>query len=63
VVEPALQQQLIDILQAALRDNRLAWDLDGDGHYRLRTPAPGEEVRDFQATMMAWAQARSIVTS
>ncbi len=62
VVEPALQQQLIDILQAALRDNRLAWDLDADGHYRLRTPAPGEEVRDFQATMMAWAQARSTAT-
>ena len=60
VVEPALQQQLIDILQAALGDNRLAWDLDADGHYRLRTPAPGEEVRDFQATMMAWAQERAV---
>ena len=60
VVEPALQQQLIGILQAALGDNRLAWDLDADGHYRLRTPAPGEEVRDFQATMMAWAQERAV---
>jgi polyphosphate kinase len=37
VTEPALQQQLIDILHAALADNRSAWELDAEGYYRLRS--------------------------
>ncbi|MFZ1767890.1 MAG: polyphosphate kinase 1 [Caldilinea sp.] len=59
VVEPALQQQLIDFLHKALADNRYAWELDGDGYYRLRLPGPDEEVREFQALMMASAAARA----
>ena len=59
VTEPALQQQLIDILHAALADNRSAWELDAEGYYRLRMPTPGEEVREFQPQMMEMAQARS----
>ena len=59
VTEPALQQQLIDILHAALADNRSAWELDAEGYYRLRMPAPGEEVRKFQPQMMELARARS----
>jgi polyphosphate kinase len=58
VVEPALQQQLVGILVAALSDNRLAWDLDADGYYRLRAPGPDEPVRDFQAMMMDMARDR-----
>lgn len=58
VTEPALQQQLIDILQAALTDNRSAWELDADGYYRLRMPAPDDEVREFQVIMMEKARER-----
>ncbi|HHY58268.1 MAG TPA: polyphosphate kinase 1 [Chloroflexi bacterium] len=59
VTDPALQQQLIDILQAALNDNRSAWELDAEGYYRLRLPAANEEVREFQPQMMEAARRRS----
>lgn len=60
VTEPALQQRLIEILHDALNDNRSAWELDCDGYYRLRMPAPGEEVREFQVIMMKKALQRSL---
>jgi polyphosphate kinase len=60
VTDPKLQQRLIDILHDALNDNRSAWELDCDGFYRLRMPAPGEEVREFQAIMMKKALQRSL---
>ncbi len=56
VTEPALQQQLIDTLYAALADNRFAWELDGDGYYRLRLPGEGESTRSFQEEMMERAR-------
>ena len=59
VTEPALQRQLIDILHAALADNRSVWELDAEGYYRLRMPAPDEDVCAFQPQMMEAAQARS----
>ncbi|MCB0059514.1 MAG: polyphosphate kinase 1, partial [Caldilineaceae bacterium] len=59
VTEPALQQQLIDILHDALADNRYGWELDGDGYYRLRLPAEDEPVRSFQDEMMERAVERS----
>lgn len=58
VTERALQQRLIDILHDALNDNRSAWELDRDGYYRLRMPAPGEEASEFQVLMMEKAQER-----
>jgi polyphosphate kinase len=58
VTEPVLQQRLIDILHDALGDNRSTWELDADGYYRLRIPAPGEEVREFQLIMMEQARER-----
>ena len=48
----SLQKRLRRILEAAFADNRLAWDLDSQGSYRLSSPAPGEEVRNFQETLM-----------
>ena len=56
VTEPALQQQLIDTLHAALADNRYAWELDGDGYYRLRQPGENEPTRSFQDEMMERAR-------
>ncbi len=59
IEEPALQQRLIEMLEAALSDNRLAWDLDCDGHYTLRYPQAGEEERNFHKLMMKDAVKRT----
>lgn len=56
--EPTLQKRLIDILEAALNDNRLAWDLQADGKYILRHPAPGEPERNFHELLMKKARKR-----
>jgi len=52
ISEPSLQQRLIQILEDALSDNRLAWDLDADGNYRLRRPPTPDEERDFHRILM-----------
>lgn len=59
IEEPALQERLIRILEDALTDNRLAWDLDGDGHYLLRRPPPGEPEREFHRRLMKQASKRA----
>lgn len=38
ITDPELKSRLQQVLQMALDDNRLAWDLDSEGHYSLRTP-------------------------
>jgi polyphosphate kinase len=58
ISDPSHKEQLIQLLEDALADNRLAWDLDADGQYTLRRPA-GEKERDFQLTMMRRAQKRA----
>jgi polyphosphate kinase len=59
IERPALQQRLIQILDDALDDNRLAWDLDADGHYVQRRPLPDEPARNFHETLMAQAIERA----
>jgi polyphosphate kinase len=59
VTDPALRASLLHVLQVALADNRLAWELEPDGQYVQRVPAAGEEEVDFQAAMMAEALARA----
>ncbi len=58
IEEPALQQRLIDQLELALSDNRLAWDLEADGRYRLRRPG-NDKVRNFQERLMDQARKRA----
>ncbi len=58
VNDPALKARLLQILDTALADNRLGWDLDGEGRYRLRMPGPGEEVRAFHDQLMEAAERR-----
>jgi polyphosphate kinase len=58
IEEPGLQQRLIGILEAALSDNRLAWDLHADGRYTLRHPAPDEPERNFHELLMKQARKR-----
>lgn len=51
-----LQQRLIGILNTALADNKLAWDLDAEGNYKLRHPTPDEPEKDLHKILMAQAR-------
>ncbi|MEA3336104.1 MAG: polyphosphate kinase 1 [Chloroflexota bacterium] len=53
--EPELQQRLINLLQEALHDNRLAWDLHSDGSYFLKHPTDGERERNYHKILMKQA--------
>ncbi len=59
IEKPTLKKQLIRILEAALKDNRLVWDLDAHGYYVQRRPAAGETEYSFQEAMMEYALERS----
>jgi polyphosphate kinase len=63
VERPALQARLISILDLALNDNYLAWDLDAEGQYRRRCPGPDEARRSLHRTLMARAVARAELPS
>lgn len=58
ITDPTLKERLKGILELALDDNRLAWDLQPDGHYTLRMPPEGGPVRDFHRSLMREAMAR-----
>ncbi len=45
--DPMLQTRFKQILDLALMDNRLSWDLQPDGQYVQRQPGPDEPVRNF----------------
>ncbi len=53
------KQTLQFILDTLLADNRLAWDMQPDGSYAWRRPAEGEEERNSQEQLIAWAEART----
>jgi polyphosphate kinase len=59
IEEPALKKRLIQLLDLALNDNRLAWDLDADGYYRLRYPETPEAERNFHQVLMEQAIRRA----
>jgi polyphosphate kinase len=59
IEEPELQQRLIDVLELALADNQLAWDLDSNGRYTLRRPAEGERTVNFHKALMKQAKKRA----
>ncbi len=59
IEEPDLQAQLIENLEEAMADNWLAWDLESDGRYTLRYPAPDEKTRNFHNTLMKQAKKRA----
>jgi len=52
VEDPRLQEELAAILDLQLADNVKAWDMQADGSYVQRTPAPGEEARSSQDLLM-----------
>ncbi|MCA9978127.1 MAG: RNA degradosome polyphosphate kinase, partial [Anaerolineales bacterium] len=59
VEDPALQEQLIQMLKLALKDNYLAWDMHVDGRYTLRRPAEDEKVSNFHNVLMKQAKKRA----
>ncbi len=59
IEDPRYKEQLEQLLEDALKDNYSAWDVEADGQYTLRHPAPGESVREFQTTQMRRAHKRA----
>jgi len=59
IEEPALRDRVIKILEDALGDKRLAWELDADGYYQLRQPVDGKSERNFHELLMKQARKRA----
>ncbi len=53
-----LRAELLDTLERAFADNQSSWDLDGEGSWRRRSPAPGEEPRNLQLELAECYAAR-----
>jgi len=58
ITQSPLKERLINILHAALSDNRLAWDMHPDGSYSQRKPGENGE-RNFHQLMMHDARKRA----
>ena len=56
--DPSLRERLADMLDLALNDNCLAWDLDSEGRYVRRRATEGEPERDYHRTLMDRARQR-----
>jgi len=48
IQSPELRAELLDTLQRAFADNQNSWELDDEGRWDRRTPAPGEAARSLQ---------------
>ena len=48
VQAPDARAELMDTLERAFADNQNSWELDADGTWTRRSPAPGEEPRSMQ---------------
>jgi polyphosphate kinase len=59
VEDPTLLNELKEILDILLSDNRHAWDLQPDGSYVQRRPPEAGPVRDAQTLLMERAQQHS----
>jgi polyphosphate kinase len=59
VLDSVLKERLVRLLDAALADNRLAWELQPDGHWKPRQPAPGEPDCNYHDLLMRDALERS----
>jgi polyphosphate kinase len=57
--DPAMQAELDEVLELELADTAGAWELEPDGSYRRRTPAPGEEPFSSQDQLMERALQRA----
>ena len=48
VTAPELVSELLDMLERAFADNQNSWELDAQGRWHRRVPAPGEPERSLQ---------------
>lgn len=55
IEEPKIAQELINVLNIMLSDNRQAWELQSDGHYIQRCPGDGEVEQSAQDMLMELA--------
>ncbi|MGC9348278.1 MAG: polyphosphate kinase 1, partial [Anaerolineae bacterium] len=55
---PPLKARLVEVLDLALIDNVLAWDLHADGHYERRYPGEDEEPSALHQILMEQAISR-----
>ncbi|HEV2974778.1 MAG TPA: polyphosphate kinase 1 [Solirubrobacteraceae bacterium] len=51
--------ELLDAVERAFADNQNAWELDDEGRWRRRVPAPGEQPRSLQLELAAHYAARA----
>ncbi len=56
---PLLQNELMELLQICLEDNRQAWEMHADGTYSERHPKQGEPERSTHKILMEKALAQS----
>jgi polyphosphate kinase len=63
VLDAGIKRQLQEIMELMWSDNRQAWDLQPDGTYIQRRPAPGEPERSSHVLLMqrALAEATPVV--
>jgi polyphosphate kinase len=59
IEDPRVQEELKSILDLQLADNCKAWDMQSDGSYLQRRPAPGDEPRCSQELLMQRALERA----
>lgn len=59
VLDGALRERITRLLDSALSDNRLAWELESDGRWTPRRPADGETERNYHDLLMRDATERS----
>ena len=58
VEDPALREELIDVLERCLVDNTNAWDLDPEGAWTRREPS-GDQPRSVQPELRELHAARA----
>jgi polyphosphate kinase len=58
IEDAALKEELRVAIEFMLADNCQAWDLQPDGTYVRRAPAPGEEPRPSQEMLMEYTRSR-----
>jgi polyphosphate kinase len=52
IFSSALREQLMDTLERAFDDNQRSWELQPNGSWRRRSPAPDEPAHDMQMELM-----------
>ncbi len=62
ITDPAQRERLTQVLEFALGDNRLAWEVDADGRWTQLCPAEGEPERNYHQSLMRDAVHRAGLT-